>query len=131
MNMTIDFLFPKMTDLAERMQWESKEVIRDLDNAPQLFERITLSGPTFEQRGMAPFVRVGDLRARIVDIDQDGLSVKAYFDQDLPDDQPIEFGYHGEGVIYRFPTNYRARRISRIERKLLPKEVRVLITAPQ
>jgi hypothetical protein len=119
----IDFIFPDIAELAEKLGWKGKEVIREVHGQAQLVERITLSGVAVEPRMLAPFVRIGDVMARLVEIDENGLHVKAYFDQNLPDNQVIEFGYHGEGVIYRFPIRYHPRYVVRLDRKMLPKSM--------
>jgi len=114
-----------MVELAKRMRWEAKEVVRDTGEGPQLFERIILSGPIFEERAQEPFVRIGPAAARIVEIEEGGTRASAYFDQVLPDDQPVEFGYMGDGVLYRFPENYRPQSTPRLDRQRLPKGVRL------
>ena len=119
----IDFIFPDIAELTEKLGWEGKEVIQEIKGQAQLVERITLSGVVLERRPLAPFVRIGNVMARLVEIDEDGLHVKAYFDQNLPDNQAIEFGYQGEGVIYRFPIHYHAQNIIRLDRKRLPKSM--------
>ncbi len=119
----IDFLFPDIAELSEKLVWEGKEVIHEIKGQAQLVERITLSGVALKPRTLAPFVRIGDVMARLVEIDEDGLHVKAYFDKNLPDNQAIEFGYHGEGVIYRFPIRYHPRCVVRLDRKMLPKSM--------
>ena len=128
--MNLEQVFPKLSQMAESMHWEAKEVVRDIDGKPHLLERITLTGPIFEHRALEPFVRVGEIQARIVDIDEDGRMVKAYFDQMLPDEQPIEFGYHGEGVLYRFPVSYQSQVGARLDIKRLAKDV-VILQSPK
>jgi hypothetical protein len=119
----IDFIFPNIEDVTEKMGWEGKEVIHEIKGQIQLVERITLSGMVLKPRTLAPFVRIGEVMARLVEIDEDGLHVKAYFDQDLPGNQVIEFGYHGEGVMYRFPIRYHPGCVIRLDRKMLPKSM--------
>lgn len=128
--MSIDFLFPKMAELAEKMRWEAREVVRDTAEGPQLFERITLSGPIFEERAQEPFVRIGKAAAQSVEIAEDGTQVRAYFDRVIPDNQPIEFGYLGDDVLYRFPNNYRSDLTPRLDHKRLPKGIRLLKPHP-
>ncbi|MCH7777766.1 MAG: hypothetical protein IH878_14720 [Gemmatimonadetes bacterium] len=128
--MAIDSLFPKMVELADRMRWHGKEVVRDTVDGPQLYERVILSGPIFEERAQEPFVVVDGTAARVVEIDPDGLSVRAYFDQELPPARPIEFGYLGDGVLYRFPAHYRPGLIERLDRERLPKGIQLIRRRP-
>ncbi len=67
--------------------------------------------------------------ARLVEIDGDGLHVKAYFDQNLPDYQSTGFGYQGEGMIYCIPFRYHPRHMVRVDRKMLPKSMRFPVSS--
>ena len=68
------------------LKWESKVVVRDQDREAQLYLRLKLTGTVFPLFNSIPFVQVGKVRACLVDIAEDGLSVRAYFDSALPED---------------------------------------------
>jgi hypothetical protein len=62
-----------------------------------------------------------DVAELIEEIDEDGLHIKAYFDQNLPDNQAFELGHHGEGVIYHFPIQQYQRYVACLGCKRLSK----------
>jgi hypothetical protein len=104
------------------LKWESKIVVRDHDREARIFLRVKLTGTTFPILNTIPFVRVGKVKARFVDIADDGLSVKAYFDTALPNDHAIEFGYD-DHVLLRFPQAYHRRLVARLDNARLPKHL--------
>jgi len=104
------------------LQWESKVVIRDRENEPQLFIRLKLSGTTFPIYNTIPFVRVGKVKGRYVKIADDGLSVKAYFESALPNEGSIEFGYDDK-VLLRFPRHFNSRHVVKLDNARLPKKL--------
>ena len=105
------------------LQWESKIVVRDHDREPGLYVRVRLTGTTFPIFDSIPFVQVGEVRARFVDIADDGLSVRAYFETALPDEGTIEFGYDDQ-VLLRFSEVFHSRHVSRLDEARLPEKLR-------
>lgn len=104
------------------LKWESKIVVRDHEREARVFLRVKLTGTTFPIFNTIPFVRVGNVKARFVDIADDGLSVKAYFDKSLPNDRAIEFGYD-DHVLLRFPNAYHSRHVTLLDNARLPKHL--------
>ena len=68
------------------LQWESKIVVRDHEREARLYLRLKLTGTTFPILNSIPFVQAGKVKARFVDIADDGLSVTAYFDTAPPNE---------------------------------------------
>ena len=67
-----------------------------------------------------PFVRIGSVRARFVDIADDRTSVKAYFDTAPPARGRIEFGYDDQ-VLLRFSRGFTRAQVARLdEARLAP-----------
>lgn len=122
--MAIEY-FPKLAALLERMQWDAREVVRDIDGKPQLWLRLRLQGPVFTHRALEPIVTVGGVTSRCVEIASDGLSVHAYFDRLPPEGAVIEFGYE-DGVLYRFPRVFHREGIHVLDHQRLPKGLRPL-----
>lgn len=116
-------IFPYLADIAERMEWSCREVLRDVRGVPHLFHRIELEGPRFEERSLEPVVRIGRLAARFVEIAPDGLSARAYFDQPLPESGAITWGYE-DGVVYRYPRLFEGAELETLDRKRIPRNVR-------
>jgi hypothetical protein len=118
------------TDLIEypiessRLRWEARQVVRDLHQVPHLLLRLKLAGTYFPQRALEPWVRIGRLRSRFVQIAPDGLSASAYFDR-LPRGGTVELGY-GPDVLLRFPERFGAEPLRALEVKRLPPNVRLL-----
>jgi hypothetical protein len=104
------------------LKWESKLVLRDQDHEARLYLRLRLTGTSFPIFNSIPFVQVGNVKARFVDIADDGLSVKAYFDTALPNESAIEFGYDDQ-VLLRFPNAYHSRYVTRLDNSRLPKNL--------
>jgi hypothetical protein len=57
---------------AEELDWDGLEVLRDLDGEPHLLTRVQLSGGHFPHRALEPFLLVGKVRSRIVEVSEDG-----------------------------------------------------------
>lgn len=109
--------YPIESDL---LQWESKVVVREHEEAPRLFVRLMLTGTEFPIFDTIPFVRIGSVRARFVDIADDRTTVKAYFDTAPPARGRIEFGYD-EQVLLRFPRGFTRAQVLRLdEARLAP-----------
>lgn len=104
------------------LKWDSKIVVLDHEREARLYLRIELTGTIFPIFDTIPFVQLGKVRARFVDIAEDGLSVRAYFDKALPSRGTIEFGYDGQ-VLLRFPTPYHSRLVTRLDNSRLPRHL--------
>jgi hypothetical protein len=109
----------------QELDWDVREVLRDIEQRPHLFTRITLSGTYFPQRALEPFVAVGRARSRFVDISEEGLSARAYFDTPLPKTGRIRFGY-GNQIMLRFPRSFSRDDVQRLDPARLPENVRLL-----
>lgn len=105
------------------LRWDGKMVVRDHEEGARLFLRIRLTGTEFPMFDSIPFVRAGRVKARFVDIADDGLTVKAYFDRALPSRSVIEFGFDDQ-VLLRFPGAYTSRRVERLDEERLPAVLR-------
>ncbi len=110
---------------SDRLYWEARLVVRDLNQEPHLLMRITLTGTHFPHRALKPFVAVGEVRSLFVSIAEDGLSAHAYFDKPLPQGSRIEFGY-GEQALLRFPGPFDPHGIRPLDRKRLPSNTRLV-----
>ena len=122
------FLFSDLIDwpiVSDRLQWEGKQVLRDLAGEPHISFRLTLSGTFFPERSSEPFAQIGKLRSRFVRIAPDGLSANAYFDEPPPPEGVVEFGY-GSQVYLRCGRTFKSSVIVRLNRALLPPNVRNL-----
>ena len=109
--------------VSERLKWEARMVVRDLDHEPHLLIRIKISGTHFQLRALAPFVSVGKVRSRFVTIADDGLSACAYFDQPLPARATIEFGYGGDTFL-RFHKLFDSGAFALLDQKRIPKNTK-------
>lgn len=109
--------------VSQLLRWEAKTVVRDHDREPGLYVRLTLTGTEFPVFDSIPFVQVGEVRARFVDIAEDRLSVRAYFDRALRGEGAVEFGYDDQ-VLLRFPEPYEPRRVERLDETRLPRDLR-------
>jgi hypothetical protein len=87
--------------------------------------RLTLTGTHFPERGAEPFVRIGELRSRFVEIAPDGLSANAYFDTPPGTEGVVEFGYD-QTVLLRCARRFDIRAVGRLRKALLPAHVRNL-----
>lgn len=115
------------------LKWDAKVVVRDYNREERLYVRLKLVGTTFPIFNSIPFVRVGEVKARVVDIADDGLSVKAYFDAAPPDESIVEFGYDDQ-VLLRFPNPYQGRDVLRLDDSRLPRHLQYqdeLFESPQ
>jgi hypothetical protein len=107
---------------SNRLHWEARLVVRDIDQEPHLFLRLKLTGTYFPQRAQIPFVAVGKVRARLIIIPEDGLSVRAYFDEPLPLGGKIVFGY-GPNALLRFSEPFNQEEVSMLDAKRLPTNI--------
>jgi hypothetical protein len=110
---------------SERLQWEARQVIRDLYHEPHLLLRLKLTGTQFMHLSEEPFVVVGGTRSRFVKIAEDGSAACAYFDEPLPLRGRIEFGY-GNDILLRFPRTFDTGSVKRLDPKKLPKNTKLL-----
>jgi hypothetical protein len=115
---------PKSPDEADRTpRWEAKEVVRDLSGRPHLFVRLTLSGFRLDERALEPIVRVGGRVARFTRSGFPEPVLHAYFDETLPEGEPIDFGFEDAGILHRFPARFTEMEVTRLDRGRLPKNV--------
>jgi len=110
---------------SERLRWEARLVVRDLNQQPHLLVRIRLTGTHFPDRALEPFVVVGKVRSRFVNIADDGLSADAYFDEPVPQGGRIEFGYGAE-VLLRLPRAFDSEAVELLDLKRLPSNTRFI-----
>jgi hypothetical protein len=111
--------------VSERLQWEGKQVLRDVGGEPFVLFRLKMTGTFFPERAAEPFVRIGRLRSRFVRIATDGQSANAYFDEPPPEDGLVEFGY-GQEVYLRCRRPFSVGSTGRLKRSLLPANLRNL-----
>lgn len=109
----------------DRVDWEARQVVRDLYGEPHLLDRLTLTGTRFEHRALEPYVAVGDVRSRFVEISEDGLRADAYFDEPIPGDGTIEFGYGDEPVL-RIRRRFDREDVRRLDPERLPEKTRLV-----
>lgn len=106
----------------KNLKWEAKEAVLDVFGVPHLFLMIKLTGTKFPHRAQIPQVWIGKVHAQHVLIDEDGLTVRAYFDHLLTSmTGSIYFGLKGrpELEFKRFtPT-----RILKLDRSRLPENI--------
>ena len=105
-----------------KLQWESKVVVREINEGSKLYIRLRLSGTRFPLFNTIPFVRIGKTVTHYVAIADDGLSANAYFEQALPEDGVVEFGYDVQTLL-RFPQRYTGNVVTRLDQKRLPKSL--------
>lgn len=113
--------YPIETD---RIDYEVAHKLRDLDDTPHLLTRVKLTGTEFPHRALEPYVRVGDVESRFVDISDDGTVARAYFDQPLPEGGTIEFGYGAEPPRVRLRHGIRLKDLTPLDSDRLPDDTR-------
>lgn len=96
----------------EKLVWEARETLRDVEGGPRKFLRIKLRGTRFVQRALIPQVWIGRAYAEDVEVADDGLSVSAYFSAN-PRAGRLYFGYggHPELAFGKFETS-RVKRLN-------------------
>jgi hypothetical protein len=109
--------------VTERLQWEGKQVLRDVSGEPFLLFRLKVAGTFFPQRAAEAFIRIGRLRSRFVRIAEDGQSASGYFDEPPPEEGLVEFGY-GQRVYLRCQRPFAVGSTGRLKRALLPANAR-------
>lgn len=113
--------YPIETD---RIDYDVRHVLRDVDDVPTLFTRVTLSGTEFVQRALEPYVRVGDVESAFVEITEDGTTAKAYFDRPLGEGETVEFGYGAEDPLVRLRHGIRLKDLAALDPRRLPDRTR-------
>jgi hypothetical protein len=111
-------------DSTQALHWEAREVLRDIEQRPHLFTRIKLGGRYFPHRALEPFVVVGRVRSLFVEISEDSLNARAYFDALLPEAGTIKFGY-GSEIMLSFPRQFSHDDVQRLDPARLPENVRL------
>ena len=109
------------------LEWEAREVVRELNKRPHLLVSIEIKGTYFPHRSAPPFARIVQpdgrtKRSWFVDVSDDNLSLKAYFTLDMPESGKIEFGY-GDMVIGAVPLNFDRTKVRVLDRARLPKDI--------
>ena len=110
---------------SDRLQWQGKQVLRDVHNEPHLLFRLRLNGTHFDERAEEAFMNVGGLRSRFVEISSDGLTADGYFDHPPPLFGDVEFGY-GHQVLLRTYRGFHRPDVPLLKRALLPPNVQNL-----
>ena len=108
---------------SQKLKWESKVVVREINEGPRLYIRLKLTGTRFPLMNTIPFVRVGRAVTHYVDIADDGLSANAYFERALPESGVVEFGYDNRTLL-RFPQRYSGEGVMRLDQRRLPEKLR-------
>ena len=106
-----------------QLSWESKVVVREINKGPRLYIRLQLTGTKFPLFNTIPFVRVGRVVTHHVVIADDGLSANAYFEQALPEEGVVEFGYDVNPLL-RFPRRFTSDAVTRLDQNRLPRSLR-------
>lgn len=83
----------------ENLKWEASEALLDIRGIPHLFSMIKLTGTKFPQRAQIAQVWVGRVHAKHVLMDENCLTVRAYFDAPLPKSGDIYFGVLGKAEL--------------------------------
>src|ERR1041385_5345383 len=99
---------------------EIQEIVRDLAQRPHIFVRIRLSGWHFPQRAPEPFLVVGNVVSKFVQIGPDQTTADAYFDVRLPPAKAVSFGY-GRIISWDFAIPVDPKLIVRLDRTRLAK----------
>jgi len=102
----------------EKLTWQAREALVDLDGRAHLFVRIKLTGTRFVHRAAIPQVWVGSVFAKHVRIDDHGLAVRAYFEE-VPPSGTLYFGY-GDQAELSFGS-FDPGKVSVLHRERLPR----------
>jgi hypothetical protein len=110
-----------------QVRWEAQEVVREIDARPHLLLRVTITGGSFPQRALVPWVRLvlGEsvaARAWFTDISDDSDALRGYFPTDVSLDGTVEYGY-GPHVYGRALEKLDAGAVTRLDRTRLPPDV--------
>ena len=112
----------RLPDEKLRVKAVLREVIRDVNEKPQVFVRVRLTGWHFPQRALEPFVVIGDVASNFVVIGPDGLTADAYFEKTPPAAKRVSFGY-GNIISWDFPVSISPKRIETLDRAKLHRGV--------
>lgn len=105
----------------ENLSWEAGERIREVHGRPRLFVRVKLTGTMFPLRAQIPQVWAGDIFAEYVEVDENRLAVRAYFDRVPPEGEPLYFGHLGQAELRFEP--FEPHKVEKLDRSRLPKDV--------
>jgi hypothetical protein len=110
----------RFPDPKENVRAEVREVIKEAQGHPHIFARLKLAGWHFPQRAPEPFMVVGEVVSKYVEISPDGLSAQGYFDVPLPASKRIGFGY-GRVIQWDFNVSIDHKMMVPLDRARLPK----------
>jgi hypothetical protein len=108
-----------------QVTWQAQEVVRAIDRRPHLLLRITVTGTSFPQRALVPFVQMAAgesvMRSWFAEISDDQQELHGYFATDVPLEGIVEYGY-GPTVYGRASQAVAAGAVRRLDRGRLPPE---------
>jgi hypothetical protein len=110
----------RLPDARKQIQGEVTEVVQEWEGKPQVFWRLRLSNWRFVPHAQIPFVLVGRVFSHHVRVEPDLMAANAYFDRPLPAATRVTFGW-GRTVEWDFPLSINPRKVTRLDRKKLPK----------
>lgn len=113
--------YPIETD---RIDYEVRQVLRDIDETPHLLIRVKLTGTEFPHRALEPYVRVGDVESRFVRVSGDGTVARAYFDRPLAEGDTVEIGYGPEPPLVRLRHGIELKDLTPLDPDRLPDDTR-------
>ena len=105
----------------DKLKWEARESLLDVNGVPHLFLRIKLTGTEFPLVAQVPQAWVGKTFAKHVLITEDRRTVRAYFDSPPPEGGEIYFGHLGKAELRFGP--FRTATLVKLDRSRLPKNV--------
>jgi hypothetical protein len=112
----------RLPDPRLEVQGEVTEVVQEWQGKPQVFWRLRLSNWRFIPSAHIPFVLVGRVFSHHVRVEPDLMAANAYFDRQLPAARRVTFGW-GRTVAWDFPITINPRKVTRLDRKKVPKEI--------
>ena len=112
----------RLSDPRKDVTVEIREVVRDRHKKPHVFLRVRLCGWHFPYRAPEPFMLVGEVISTFAEITNNGACAAGYFDRPLPSARQVSFGY-GRVVSWDFPVRVDGRKVKRLDRERLPREV--------
>lgn len=120
-----------MTDEAvvrqPEFRWAGREVVRELNDRPHLLLRVEIAGALFRLRDAPAFVRIVREGGQVAEswfaeVPDDGTALVGYFAPGTNVEGIVEFGY-GNEVMGRASQPFTAKRVERLDRARLPREV--------
>lgn len=121
--------FTRHSETATIITWAVSEIVRDINERPQLFLRLELSGVPFQPRAARAFMRVGEIVSRLVRFSPDFERAFGYFDRPLANGARIAFGYDHE-VTFELHDCYARELTTRLDRARLPPNIAVYGESP-